>query len=247
MYMNAFVDTQRQAVIDALLGHASLNASGEAVAMDEKTGSVQLYDPLHAAVNAALAAKKDIYTTLEDITVWAGSFNLNGRRTGLKTELDAWLWPRIKMASGKISGGSKGGDMSQGWTDEGWADGETKPDVVAVGFQEIVELTANNIMATEPTRRQEWEEAVARTLNMGEKKGEYVLLRSGQLVGAALLVFVKTSTLSIVRNAEGAIKKTGMSGMAGNKGAVAIRSYPSPSQPVTNVQASTLHKHGYVS
>lgn len=52
---------------------------------------------------------------------------------------------------------------------------------------------------------------------------QYVLLRSGQLVGAALCIFVKSSILSNIKNVEGSVKKTGMSGMAGNKGAVAIR------------------------
>ena len=51
----------------------------------------------------------------------------------------------------------------------------------------------------------------------------YVLLRSGQLVGAALCIFVKSSSLRQIKNVEGSVKKTGMSGMAGNKGAVAIR------------------------
>ncbi|KAL9582593.1 MAG: hypothetical protein Q9203_005426 [Teloschistes exilis] len=52
---------------------------------------------------------------------------------------------------------------------------------------------------------------------------EYILLRSGQLVGAALLVFVRSRALKKIKNVEGSVKKTGMSGIAGNKGAVAIR------------------------
>lgn len=225
MYMHAFVDTQRQAVIDALLGRASLSADGQAVAVDERAGSVQLYDPVHTAVNAALAARKDVYTTTNTIKVWVGTFNLNGRWEALRADLAAWLWPRIKTANGIVTGRSQSGEPVQAWTADDWTDGDAKPDIVAVGFQELVELTANNIMATEPKRRQEWEEAVSAVLNEGKPggKGEYVLLRSGQLVGAALLVFVRNSSLALVRNAEGAIKKTGMSGMAGNKGAVAIR------------------------
>jgi endonuclease/exonuclease/phosphatase family metal-dependent hydrolase len=43
------------------------------------------------------------------------------------------------------------------------------------------------------------------------------------LVGCSLSVFVKASVLPYIKNVEGALKKTGMSGMAGNKGAVAIR------------------------
>lgn len=65
-------------------------------------------------------------------------------------------------------------------------------------------------MSTDPVRRQEWEYAVARTLNEDahkRKSEEYVLLRSGQLVGAALFVFVKSSVLHSIKNVEGSVKK----------------------------------------
>jgi len=95
-----------------------------------------------------------------------------------------------------------------------------------VGFQEIVELSAQQIMNSDPTRKQAWERAIKKNLNGHAQRigGEkYVLLRSGQLVGAALCIFVKVSVLSKIKNVEGSVKKTGMSGIAGNKGAVAIR------------------------
>jgi synaptojanin len=101
-----------------------------------------------------------------------------------------------------------------------------QPEIVAVGFQEIVELSAQQIMNSDPTRKQEWEKAIKRCLNdRAQETGgdKYVLLRSGQLVGAALCIFVKASVLSKIKNVEGSVKKTGMSGIAGNKGAVAIR------------------------
>ncbi|KAL8984520.1 MAG: hypothetical protein Q9205_001543 [Flavoplaca limonia] len=101
-----------------------------------------------------------------------------------------------------------------------------QPDIVAVGFQEIVELSPQQIMSTDPSRRQVWEQAVRLAINSrmrGSTEEEYVLLRSGQLVGAALLIFVRSSALRKIKNVEGSVKKTGMSGMAGNKGAVAIR------------------------
>lgn len=104
--------------------------------------------------------------------------------------------------------------------------GATQPEIMIVGFQEIVELSAQQIMNSDPTRKQGWERAIKRTLNNKAKEigGErYVLLRSGQLVGAALCIFVKASSLPKIKNVEGSVKKTGMSGIAGNKGAVGIR------------------------
>ena len=81
---------------------------------------------------------------------------------------------------------------------------------MAVGFQELVELSPQQIMSTDPVRRQEWETAVSRNLNeqaRRHKVEEYVMLRSGQLVGAALMIFVKASALSSIKNVEGSVKK----------------------------------------
>lgn len=141
------------------------------------------------------------YLTTEEMQIWVGTFNLNGRGNGVREDLSAWLRPKIHRS-------------------------QQHPDLVAVGFQEIVELSPQQIMATDPVRRAAWEEAVRTTLNADTKRhsdDEYILLRSGQLVGAALMVFVKSSALKKIKNVEGSVKKTGMSGMAGNKGAVAIR------------------------
>lgn len=129
-----------------------------------------------------------------------GTFNLNGRTEGVDHDLASWLCPE---------------DL-----------GNVQPEIVAVGFQEIVELSPQQIMNSDPSRKQLWESAVRRCLNQRAQTigGErYVLLRSGQLVGAALCIFVKASALSNIKNVEGSVKKTGLSGMAGNKGAVAIR------------------------
>lgn len=65
-------------------------------------------------------------------------------------------------------------------------------------------------MSTDPSRRQVWEQAVKLTINNqmnNPKQEEYVLLRSGQLVGAALVVFVKSSALKKIKNVEGSVKK----------------------------------------
>lgn len=126
---------------------------------------------------------------------------MNGRTTGIDEDLSAWLCPELEIS-------------------------QQNPEIVAVGFQEIVELSPQQIMNSDPTRKQAWERAVRKNLNRHARAAgseHYVLLRSGQLVGAALCIFVKSSALKNIKNVEGSVKKTGMSGMAGNKGAVAIR------------------------
>ena len=205
IYINNFADKGRQNTIDMLLGRL----------MDQSP--VHLYDPIADYVNAELKRRVNEYSTSDVAQIWVGTFNLNGRGSGVKEDLAAWLWPELSRS-------------------------QQHPELVAVGFQEIVELSPQQIMSTDPVRRQAWEDAARRTLNQSARKcssEEYILLRSGQLVGAALMIFVKASTLHKIKNVEGSVKKvcltsflllletknpkTGMSGMAGNKGAVAIR------------------------
>ncbi len=192
VFINNFADKGRQNTIDVLLGRLVGQTP------------VHLFDPINDYVTGELAKRSSAYQSSKIISIYAGTFNLNGRDLpeGTKEDLSSWLCPDL--------------DPSQ-----------QNPEIVAVGFQEIVELSPQQIMNSDPTRKQKWENAVLRTLNKGlkasGKKDRYVLLRSGQLVGAALCIFVKTSVLHEIKNVEGSVKKTGMSGMAGNKGAVAIR------------------------
>lgn len=161
---------------------------------------VHLFDPISDFVSVELAKRSDEFSSKNSINMWVGTFNLNGRTEGVDHDLGPWLFPPSM--------------------------GNAQPEIYVVGFQEIVELSPQQIMNSDPTRKHMWETAVRGNLNERQKRlgGEkYVLLRSGQLVGAALCIFVKTSALDNIKNVEGSVKKTGMSGMAGNKGAVAIR------------------------
>ncbi|KAI1356462.1 SacI homology domain-containing protein [Xylaria sp. FL0043] len=188
LYINNFTDKARQNTIDMLLGRLVGQTP------------VHLFDPISDYVSMELGKRSSEFSSTQPITLWVGTFNLNGRTNGIEDDLSPWLWPREL--------------------------GTTEPEIFAVGFQEIVELSAQQIMNSDPTRKQQWEKAIKKTLNARVKKtgGErYVLLRSGQLVGAALCIFVKASVLPKIKNVEGSVKKTGLSGIAGNKGAVAIR------------------------
>lgn len=81
--------------------------------------------------------------------------------------------------------------------------------MVELSPQQIMS-TDPEIMSTYPVERQAWEKAVGTTLNENARKNsseEYVLLRSGQLVGAALMIFVKSGVLKLIKNVEGSVKK----------------------------------------
>ncbi|KAG8943697.1 inositol polyphosphate 5-phosphatase, partial [Tulasnella sp. 408] len=85
---------------------------------------------------------------------------------------------------------------------------------------EIVPLNAQQIIQADPAKKREWEAQIQKTI---EKRGNYLIFRSEQLVGTALFVIVKSELAGALRNVEAATRKTGLGGMAGNKGAVAIR------------------------
>jgi len=52
-----------------------------------------------------------------------------------------------------------------------------------------------------------WESTVQKTLNEERPKAEYILLRSGQLVGTALMLFVKASKIPHIKRVDGSVKK----------------------------------------
>lgn len=52
-----------------------------------------------------------------------------------------------------------------------------------------------------------WEVQVQKTLNEQRPKGDYILLRSGQLVGTALMLFVKQPKIKYIKRVDGAVKK----------------------------------------
>ncbi|OZJ05244.1 hypothetical protein BZG36_02309 [Bifiguratus adelaidae] len=165
---------------------------------------VTIFDPVGDSVLELLQQRIDEYSSRSHLQIWVGTYNLNGRNFNDES-MRPWLWT--------------------------FNDIKKMHDLVVVGFQEIVELSPQQIMAADVEKRLQWEAEIEHELNeyMEEFSGEkgdqdrYVLLRSGQLVGAALMLFAKSSVLGDIRNVECAIKKTGLKGMAGNKGAVAIR------------------------
>ncbi|PRT56928.1 Polyphosphatidylinositol phosphatase INP52 [Wickerhamiella sorbophila] len=152
---------------------------------------ITISDPVNDYVQAELARRSVEYSSDYKIQVFCGTFNVNGK-VPTQADLTSWLFPR---------------EMAQ------------FPDLYMLGFQELVELSAGQILNADSGRRVFWEDMVHQSLNRREN---YVLLRSGQLVGTASMLFVKRSEMHRVRNVEGAFKKTAFGGMTGNKGGVGI-------------------------
>jgi len=92
-------------------------------------------------------------------------------------------------------------------------------DLVFIGLQEIVELKPNQMMAQDFKNKTLWERKI---LNCLAKKDKYMVMWSGQLGGLLLLLFVRESQVKYISNIEISFKKTGLGGMAANKGGIAV-------------------------
>lgn len=79
-------------------------------------------------------------------------------------------------------------------------------------------------MSFDPERKLVWEGIILKILwILYGGNDRYSLLSSHQLVGVTLSLFVQTDHIQRVRNVENGSKKTGMGGIAGNKGSVSVR------------------------
>ncbi|WFD20468.1 phosphoinositide 5-phosphatase [Malassezia caprae] len=155
---------------------------------------IELCDPLYAGVSAALEQRWDDYASVHQERILVGTFNVCAV-TPRHDDLRDWLCPPAPKT--------------------------TAPALVAVCLQEIVPLTAQQMLLTSSEELAAWDAAVLRALHMyGET---YVPLRHAQLFGTALLTYARQSLLPHIRCVEGASKKTGFRGMSGNKGGVSVR------------------------
>lgn len=121
-------------------------------------------------------------------------------------------------------------DMRVGWDDElvEWLKplpDVDPPELIVLGFQELVPLNASQVLMADDSQRRQWENVVLLALERIYGTGEngYHVLRSEQLVGTAVVVIARASLIAHVGGIETDTKKTGFRGMSGNKGGVAVR------------------------
>uniref|UniRef100_A0A8D0XHV8 phosphoinositide 5-phosphatase n=1 Tax=Sus scrofa TaxID=9823 RepID=A0A8D0XHV8_PIG len=148
------------------------------------------------------------FTNFRPVRVAVGTWNVNGgkqfRSNLLGTaELADWL-----LDAPALSGVT------------GPQDDSSPADIFAVGFEEMVELSAGNIVNASTTNRKVWGERLQKAISRSHR---YILLTSAQLVGVCLYIFVRPYHVPFIRDVAIDTVKTGMGGKAGNKGAVAIR------------------------
>ncbi|XP_021561792.1 synaptojanin-2 isoform X2 [Carlito syrichta] len=156
----------------------------------------------------SMTERQSEFTNFRRIRIAMGTWNVNGgkqfRSNLLRTaELTDWL-----LDSPQLSGAAESPDDS------------SPADIFAVGFEEMVELSAGNIVNASTTNRKMWGEQLQKAISRSHR---YILLTSAQLVGVCLYIFVRPYHVPFIRDVAIDTVKTGMGGKAGNKGAVGIR------------------------
>nr|XP_014683069.2 synaptojanin-1 isoform X10 [Equus asinus] len=211
---NNFFDSSKQEAIDVLLLGNTLNSdlADKARAL-LTTGSLRVSEQtLQSASSKVLKSMCENfykYSKPKKIRVCVGTWNVNGgkqfRSIAFKNQtLTDWLLDAPKLA----------GILE-------FQDKRSKPtDIFAIGFEEMVELNAGNIVNASTTNQKLWAVELQKTISRDNK---YVLLASEQLVGVCLFVFIRPQHAPFIRDVAVDTVKTGMGGATGNKGAVAIR------------------------
>lgn len=206
--LSNFLDSSKQEAIEMLLfGNAFSGELGQKV-----RALLALPDALAPVpFKQAMVDRWYHYTVPEKLRVCIGTWNVNGgkhiRSVALRKDQSMHDW---LLDAPFIAGAVKE------FPEEFMA----PPDVFAIGFQELVGLTASNIVSASATNRREWGMELQKVLSRDEP---YELLTAEQLVGVCLYIFIRPKLIPYVRDVGVVSVKTGMSGKAGNKGAVAIR------------------------
>eukprot|EP00946_MAST-07B_sp_MAST-7B-sp1_P004233 g4233.t1 len=174
------------------------------------------------------------FTAFRKMSVFVGTFNANGKKpVGIRAGIVDWL---------------RDGNSGRG--------SAPLADIYVIGFQEIVDLSAANVLADgqSASRTTTWAELVHQTLNQLANEGSagsmandefgfsasdsnaggnateadtsvgaYHLIEKKNMVGIALLVYVKAEHVTYVQDVQGVSIGVGLMGVMGNKGACAVR------------------------
>ncbi|KAM9320557.1 synaptojanin-1 [Gastrophryne carolinensis] len=209
-----FFDGSKQEAIDVLLLGNTLNSD-----LADKARALLTTGSLHVSELMLQSASPRVlrsmcenyyrYAKPRKIRICVGTWNVNGgkqfRSIAFKNQtLTDWL-----LDAPKIAGIQE------------FQDRRCRPtDIFAIGFEEMVELNAGNIVNASTTNQKLWAAELQKTISRDNK---YVLLASEQLVGVCLFIFIRPQHAPFIRDVAVDTVKTGMGGATGNKGAVAIR------------------------
>ncbi|CAH1765705.1 1343_t:CDS:2, partial [Entrophospora sp. SA101] len=121
-----------------------------------------------------------------------------------------------------------------------WLTSVNSPDIIVIGFQEIIDLesrkmTAKSMILTAKKSEKKLNEHITQRYKLWHDKLEkivreytsngnlYEIISSENLVGLFTCIFAKKSEVKSIRDIDVTIRKTGLKGLHGNKGSIATR------------------------
>ncbi|XP_043495693.1 synaptojanin-1 isoform X1 [Polistes fuscatus] len=203
---NNLLDSSKQEAIDILLLGSTLNTE-----IADRARLLLASNMLHAppSVLREMCKRYNEYVTTMKLRISVGTYNVNGGKhfrsvVHKDISLSDWLLDAPRYSSSLVS-----------------VEYDNTPvDVFAIGFEEIVDLNASNIMAASSDNAKAWAEELQKVLS---RDTEYVLVTYQQLVGVCLYLFIRPEHAPYLRDVAVDCVKTGLGGATGNKGAAAIR------------------------
>ncbi|XP_028034251.1 synaptojanin-1 [Bombyx mandarina] len=202
---NNLLDNSKQEAIDILLLGSTLNSE-----LADRTRILLPSNILHTstAILREMCRRTNEFTQPSTLRITIGTYNVNGgkhfRSLAYKdVSLSDWL---LDCPNSSLVNTVNLKDHPS--------------DIFAIGFEEIVDLNASNIMAASTDNAKAWSEELEKVLG---RDASYTLLSSHQLVGVCLFIFVRKDLIPHIRDVALDSVKTGLGGATGNKGAVGIR------------------------
>ncbi|CAG2054275.1 unnamed protein product [Timema podura] len=208
---NNLLDNSKQEAIDVFLLGSTLNSE-----LADRARILLPPNMLHASTNVLreMCKRYREYMLPRTARIAVGTYNVNGgkhfRSVVYKdVSLSDWLLdsPRLSKSHSLV-------DVTN------VSEAEVPIDIYAIGFEEIVDLNASNIMAASSENAKAWGEELQKILSRDQK---YVMVTYVQLVGVCIYLFIRPEHTPFIRDVAVDSVKTGLGGATGNKGASAIR------------------------
>ncbi|EJD01693.1 DNase I-like protein [Fomitiporia mediterranea MF3/22] len=180
---------------------------------------------------------KSVFTGERNIRIRLGTFNVNGKTPS--QDLSPWIRPQhnkpseqpslpalksispISLSSFTSSDYLSAKPTNSGMNDATASPQDSDPDILFLGFQELDLSTEALLYSYSTTREEMWLEAIFAAL--GEVRDQYMKLISKQLVGMLVTCLVKKELVKDITDMRTSSVGTGIMGVLGNKGAVALR------------------------
>lgn len=128
------------------------------------------------------------------LNLFIGSWNVAGKEFPENHSIIQWLYPKENMQI---------------------------PDIYVLGFQEICNLNAKNIIVSHNSHKVEsWKNIIIKNLN---QLGKFSLVKCLDLIGIFIIILIKEELCEYIKNIDTIILRTGLYGTLGNKGSCLIR------------------------